>query len=271
LQAAVSVSYPNLSTFQCHIPSDPIGFDLTMRVIIFDYDDTLFPTSYISRHELYNTHVNSIEFQHHREAFLELENAAICMLAEAVSVGDLVVIVTNGKLDWIKYSMKMFYHRLFEFVRKSDTPIVSAQDIFAVYSPHPTMWKMYCFKHLLTSLASTNMKPSILISVGDGEHEALACESAARGADIPYRNVIFLETPSPRHMTKQLNILIRELKDVIGHHAVTVDFKATVTSGGNIEFCPMLKNEDEEKSSFVSAVPVHERPPTPVQPAQTVS
>lgn len=199
-----------------------------------------------------------MEFQRHREAFLDLENAAMSMLTEAIAVGDLVVIVTNGKLDWIKHSMKMFYRRLFEFVRKNDTPIVSAQDIFATYSPHPTMWKMYCFKHLLASLASTNMTPSVLISVGDGEHEMIACESAAQGVGIPYRNVIFLETPSLMQMTKQLNLLARELKGVISHEDVAVEYIATVTSGGNIEFSPASKDFDEEKASFVTPGPVHQ-------------
>jgi hypothetical protein len=225
-----------------------------MRVLIFDYDDTLFPSSHIAQHELYNSDINSMEFAHHREAFLELESAAIAVLTKAISVGDLVVIVTNGKLDWIKYSMKMFYHRFFEFVRKHDTPIVSAQDIFSSRNPHPTMWKVHCFQHLLASLFSTNNAPTLLISVGDGAHEAIACEVAAKGVGISYRNVILLETPSPKQMAHQLYILVQELNSVIDHQADKVDFTATVVSGGNIEYLPISKDIVVEENPTFSAI-----------------
>lgn len=115
---------------------------ITMRVIILDYDDTLFPSSHVAQHNLYQTPLNSTSFAHHRDAFLQLEVAAIALLTKAIAIGDLVVIVTNGKLDWIKYSMKMFYHQFFDFVRKNETPIVSAQDIFVQSTPHPVMWKV---------------------------------------------------------------------------------------------------------------------------------
>lgn len=249
-----------------------------MRVIIFDYDDTLFPSTHIARNNLYDAHVNSTAFMHHRECVQDLEAAAITMLAEAIALGDLIVIVTNGKLDWIKYSMKMYYQRFFEFVRQHDTPIVSAQDIFSPHSPHPMMWKITCFQQLLASLKSTNNSPSQLISVGDGAHEAIACEVAAQGIDIPYRNVILLDTPSPRQMTTQLSLLAQELHGVITHHAFKVDFNAAVVSGGNIEFRPVLKDVApvETPVPFQATIDVgagagcHHDPSVACTPPQTV-
>lgn len=208
-----------------------------MKVIIFDYDDTLFPTTYVSEQDLYNTSVQCPEFVHHRDVFQELETAAICMLSKAMSVGDLVVIVTNGRLDWIRYSMKMFYHRFFEFVCKNETPIVSAQDIFGASNSYPVMWKVNCFRQLLGSLCSTNNSPTQLISVGDGTHEAIACEISAREFNIPFRNVNFLDTPSPKQMTQQLYLLGQELMAIIGDCSTgRTSYNAAVVCGGFIEF-----------------------------------
>lgn len=214
-----------------------------MRVIILDYDDTLFPSTHIAQHDLYHLSIHSDGFIHHREVFLELETAAISMLAKAVAVGDLVVIVTNAKLDWVRYSMKMYYHRFFEFLRQHDTPIVSAQDIFSCINPHPATWKVSCFRQLVVSLKSTGNAPSVLVSVGDGAHEAIACELAALEVGIPYRNVKLLATPSPKQMTQQLQQLTREIGDVVEHKdfkEVNVDFIATVVSSGCISFQPVV-------------------------------
>jgi hypothetical protein len=207
-----------------------------MRVIILDYDDTLFPSSHVAQHNLYQTPINSTAFVHHRESFHELETAAISLLTKAIAVGDFIVIVTNGKLDWIRYSMKMFYHRFYDFVRKNETPIVSAQDIFASNNPHPLMWKVNCFRQLLGTLQATDNIPTMLISVGDGSHEAIACEVSARDYGICHRNVNFLDTPSPKQMTQQLHLLVQELPSVIDHKVVKTDFNASVVSGGCIEF-----------------------------------
>ena len=107
------------------------------------------------------------------------------------------------------------------------------------------MWKVNCFRHLLASLKSTSNAPSQLISVGDGSHEAIACEVAAHDAEIPYRNVILLDTPSPKQITAQLNLLAQELQGVISHSGCNVDFNAAVVSGGSIEFQPVIKDKDE--------------------------
>jgi hypothetical protein len=231
-----------------------------MRVIIFDYDDTLFPSSYIGEHDLYHTPIHSQEFVHHREKFQELETSAICTLTKAMAVGDLVVIVTNGKLDWIRYSMKMFYHRFFDFVRKNETPIVSAQDIFSSSNPHPVMWKVNCFRQLLGSLQSTNNIPTQLISIGDGSHEAVACEVSAREFNIPFRNVNFLETPSPKQLTQQLYLLGQEFSDIVSfQNSVEINtFNSAVVCGGFIEFhSTMQKMTNGQTCPEISRVAAH--------------
>ena len=208
---------------------------IAMRVIIFDYDDTLFPSSHVAQHELYKTPVDSPRFVHHKDFFHELETAAICLLTKAIAVGDLVVIVTNAKLDWVRYSMSKFYHRLYDFVRKHETPVVSAQDIFSQKTPHPVMWKVGCFRQLLGSLRLTGNNPTMLVSIGDGTHEAIACEVTAREFGIHHRSVNFLDTPSPKQMTQQLYLLSQQLHSIVDENVLKSEFNAVVVSGGCIE------------------------------------
>lgn len=208
-----------------------------MRLIIFDYDDTLFPSSFITEQDLCNTPIHSPDFYHHKSAFEEVESAAIFMLSTAISIGDLVVIVTNGKLDWIRYSMNMFYRNFNEFVRKNGTPIISAQDIFHLKTPNPAMWKICCFRQLVASLSSIDKSPTILVSVGDGSHESVACEVSAREAGIPFRNINLVDSPSPNQISQQLQILGQTFLTMVNPTDDLVNkYDATVVTNGRIEF-----------------------------------
>ena len=112
----------------------------------------------------------------------------------------------------------------------------------------------------------------MLISVGDGSHEAIACEVAAKEFGIGHRNVNLLDTPSPKQMTQQLHLLVQLLPRVLltaaspddqqqraqvkSNIIQATDFTAAViVPDGRIEFQTASVNHCKNMSSAGASLP----------------
>ena len=75
-------------------------------IIIFDWDDTLLPTSFLTPGGVFdeNIKISSVD----NEKLLKLEQAALKLLTDAIEKGK-VYIITNAGKGWVEYSAKKFY------------------------------------------------------------------------------------------------------------------------------------------------------------------
>jgi len=102
--------------------------------IIFDWDDTLFPTSYLID-DLRLNHRKSMKDQRisrrlHDEVssgLKELENCALMLINTAYSLGR-VILVTLARPPWVEQSCRCFYPAVGELIRQLRIKVVYAQE-----------------------------------------------------------------------------------------------------------------------------------------------
>lgn len=109
--------------------------DRSQTCIVFDWDDTLFPTNYII-HELKLDHTQPLASQAWLSASAEQTVTAKLAQCEAHALELLqrsslrghVALVTLAKDDWVHRCCRLWYPTIGEYIRSVDMPVLYAQD-----------------------------------------------------------------------------------------------------------------------------------------------
>jgi hypothetical protein len=159
--------------------------------IIIDWDDTLFPTSFVSRARPYYSKdhapwlaphmlIDTLEWKSipeymkpaFKKYFKELEEQIKLIILNAQKYGE-VIIVTNSEDGWIKDTCKLMP----DLLPLLDTiKIISAQDKWKYKSPVPGDWKKFEFEEIARPFIESKKNKIIkLICIGDSidEHTAI--------------------------------------------------------------------------------------------------
>lgn len=202
---------------------DPDNFDdcdsdsrrQAQALIIFDWDDTLFPTTWLKEQGLLADGVTmSAEQQAHLE---RVANQVSSTLHLAMELGK-VVIVTNAQQGWIEMSCTKFTPALTSLLRTID--IVSARSSFEHYTKAASEWKRMAFAHevdLFYGSGHSGQERNIL-SIGDSLHEQQALISVSK--DTPHcsgKSIKLFDTPSIEQLIEQHELLAGCLKDTVEH------------------------------------------------------
>ena len=132
-------------------------------LFIYDWDDTLFPTSWIIRNDY------SIRTLNHKLKmyFTYLDKLVFNLLNNTMKLGD-VIIVTNASIKWIEECLECM-----PSVRKlikSFIPVLSARDKYSkLYPTEIEYWKKNTFNEITFKRLHKQV-----ISIGDNESEYLA-------------------------------------------------------------------------------------------------
>lgn len=172
-------------------------------VIIFDWDDTLFPTTYVMTHA---THVPP-------ETLRPLTEAASQLLQAARKLGR-TFIITNGAYGWVEDCTQNYMSDLLPALE--GIPVISARHRFAsrYHASHVSAWKVQAFLELQSSL-SQDLITSFL-SIGDSNYEKNA--ALTTGQVFPnavIKTVKLVETPTPQELAAQLRLVYRELQKIV--------------------------------------------------------
>ncbi len=172
-------------------------------VTILDWDDTLFPSTNKSDHDL------------------SLLEPVICNLVENLKQRSLTVIVTNSQTGWINLCLEQHgWESLRQILVR--VPIFSARDWWEKDSPDPTEWKKRAFESLLNQIPTVQ-----LISIGDSESEHEALKHSVRMKHIRGKCVRMLERPTVEQMRYQCAIITDSL-DWLYHAPHDVDYHFTI-------------------------------------------
>lgn len=156
----------------------------TATLIVFDWDDTLCPSSWLSQNKLTLDDPPTIP-AHYQVLLDKMAEVAIETLRIASSLGS-VVIVTNAEEGWVEMSCKRFLPQLLgELINVKH---ISARTRYHTQTdfPHcPFAWKRKAFNDELHSFFSTLDTPKLIdnksiISLGDSPHERIAAMSINR-------------------------------------------------------------------------------------------
>jgi hypothetical protein len=172
-------------------------------LIILDWDDTLFPTTWITTNEI--NLKNNIETEKYRGYFNQIDQDLYNLLKKLTMCGT-VIIVTNALLSWIKLSTTILpkTSSILESIK-----VISARGDYQSKSQNPMDWKKLAFESIIQTITK---KINNIISVGDAEYEYNALISLFDNNPKTYKllkSVKFIKYPTKEVLIDQIRVLER--------------------------------------------------------------
>ncbi len=171
-------------------------------LIIFDWDDTLLPTSFLTPGGVFNEDI--ILSESDQDKLLKLEQSVLTLLNETVEKGN-VYIITNAGKGWVEYSAKRFYPSIVEQLSK--IKIISARGEYEkIYPGNSRQWKIQAFLNLLNDV-DVKLVTNI-ICIGDSLFEMEAGRIlASKFTEAFIKTIKFREAPKLDELIKQLKLV----------------------------------------------------------------
>jgi hypothetical protein len=196
-------------------------------VIVFDWDDTLLCSSFLSSKGL---RLDSDRSKHpDLDAPLrELETSVCAVLNLACSYGT-VHIITNAETGWVQLSAQKFLPAVLPLLAK--VSVISARSTYeAMFPDSPLKWKYYAFQERLSPTFNSGLKKEKnIVSFGDSHVEREAVRAVTRGyPQTKCKSVKFAERPSMEQLRRQIE-LVTNCFQYIHNHDGDLDLQLTVT------------------------------------------
>jgi hypothetical protein len=224
-----TVTSAGLERVQLDIPEGKVKHDKE-TVIIFDWDDTLLASSFLSS-KGYRLDSEKITCADTLAGLKELENSVVQVLNLALTYGA-VHIVTNAETGWVQLSAQKFIPGVCPLLSKIN--VISARSTYENMFPDaPLKWKFYAFQERLSSVFAESKKEKNIISFGDSHVEREAVRAVTRGfPNTKTKSVKFAERPSLEQLRRQID-LVTNCFQYIHNHEGDLDLQLTVTVNNN--------------------------------------
>lgn len=175
-------------------------------VIIFDWDDTLLCSSFLSGKDGHQLGLST------RRVLHAIETNAIRLLEMAMKLGH-TFIITNAMEGWIEYSAAKYVPGLLPILQK--VQLISARSRYEEQYPcEVNKWKINAFldvQHKLDSEVITN-----LTSVGDSNYEMDATHiMAEKFSQALIKTIKLKENPSSEELLKQLELIVPKFEQIV--------------------------------------------------------
>lgn len=171
-------------------------------IIIYDWDDTLLPTSFLTPNGVFDE--NMILPESDKEKLLKIEQSVFLLLTESIEKGN-VYIITNAGKGWVEYSANRFYPSIVALLPKIE--IISARGEYEkLYPGNSRQWKIQAFLNLLKNV---NIKlVTNIICIGDSLFEMEAGRIlASKFTEAFIKTIKFREAPKLDELIKQLKLV----------------------------------------------------------------
>ena len=208
------------------------------NIFIIDWDDTLFPTTWISKNSINLDNLESVK--DYKLYFIELDKTIsiflekISNMCKNTTVSGHIYIVTNANINWIKTCLNNLQLTKKNII-KNNIRIVSARDIYSPYSNSPTEWKINTFRDILNNIimkmednqhgGSSNIMSNTflnIISLGDANYEYLALinldnyfKSNNKNVNYLLKSIKFMEKPSFDYIIDQIQVVNKNTNFII--------------------------------------------------------
>lgn len=188
-------------------------------LVILDWDNTLFPTTWISEKSA------NLNDDAHRKIYtvqLKTLDIVLCELLKKIRENAKIIIVTNAMPIWIKISSSVLpkTHEILKNIR-----IVSARKEYQDKSNDIWDWKKLAFireSHL--ELSDCSFKN--ILSIGDAHYEYKALTELFHIHPDPkvLKTIKLMDEPDLNHLIDQLKVLNKGIEEII-HHPDHLDLK----------------------------------------------
>ena len=181
-------------------------------LFIFDWDDTLFCTSFLI--PILNSTINKENIKTIKKKLVNLDENVSKLLKHTLEKG-LVFIITNASPGWVEYSSSNFLP-LTEKILKN-IKIISAKSLYSkIYPGDPRQWKIKAFEYAIESNNINKKILSNIISFGDSYIDLEAIENLKYLFNNAFIKIIkFKENPHPVQLEKQIFIIDSQLDFII--------------------------------------------------------
>jgi hypothetical protein len=206
-------------------------------MIIFDWDDTLLPSSYLgSRRCRLDSDFKHIPYGDRiKSALDQLDNVVSSLLKTATQYGK-VHIITNAEQGWVQLSAAKFLPLTSSLL--PSFVIESARTAHERSFPDaPLKWKMSSFaeniQNFLTSTSRSDMHTEKhIISLGDSQLERQAVRTTTRGYaqyKLHTKSIKLSENPSIEQLTRQMELVTQCFNYICTHNA-DLDLQMSVSA-----------------------------------------
>ena len=178
-------------------------------LIIFDWDDTLLPTSFLTPGGSFNEEIKLSDSD--IEKLKKIEECVFLILTESIEKGN-VFIITNAGKGWVEFSANKFYPSIMELLKKIE--IISARGEFEKkYPGNSRQWKIQAFLDLLKYV---NIKlVTNIICMGDSLFEMEAGRIlASKFKEAFIKTIKFKEAPKLDELIKQLKLVCHQFNSI---------------------------------------------------------
>ncbi|CAJ1332175.1 unnamed protein product, partial [Effrenium voratum] len=227
----------------------PVSLDTTEALLLFDWDDTLLPTSWIHEQGWLNEEgdlvspADEIILNRQQQVLLqELEVKVEQTLLTAMGYGR-VVIVTNAMEGWVETSCAAFLPGLRPLLDELDivsarafatpsgrTRTISSRFEEGVGIDGPAEWKRRAFAEIMeAAFAEGGSRPNVL-SIGDSVYEQDAIKAATKCA-MSQRE----ESPDIQQLIEEHDLLFHHLDTAVAHE-VASGLSGAALRLGDIQF-----------------------------------
>lgn len=196
------------------------------NIVIIDWDDTLFPTSWLNENDI-KLNQDNVKITY-KIYFQELDKSISSLIKSYSEVGT-VYIVTNANMRWIKASLNCL-PKTGEIIIKNDVRIISSRDIYS-QDTETSKWKLKTFETIiktdLKNIFKIKNKEIVIniISFGDAVYEYVALinlhtilyNKTEKNKDINFylKNIKFKPKPSFDTMIEQMELVKKNRFSII--------------------------------------------------------
>jgi hypothetical protein len=179
-------------------------------LIILDWDDTLFPTSWINKNDIDIVNINKISYVKY---FEKIDSSLVDLFNNLINLGD-VLIITNALLNWINISSKILPNSYNLFKNNKNIKFISARGQYSSVTNNINDWKKLAFINELKKKTKYK-KINNIISIGDAEYEYNALINLHYDdKDRLLKSVKFIKYPDNYNIYEQINILNNSIYNI---------------------------------------------------------
>lgn len=181
-------------------------------IIVFDWDDTLLPSSFLSsKGYRVDAPVNCPEVE---KQLREHAESVISVLTLALKYGH-VHVITNAEAGWVQLSARTFMPAVVPLLQK--LTILSARTTYEPQFPDsPFRWKLKAFRDRI--MPNRKLCYRNVISFGDSHVEREAVRTVTRNAaNVRTKSVKFAERPSMEQLRRQIELVSNCFQYIFSH------------------------------------------------------
>jgi len=192
-------------------------------LIIFDWDDTLLPTTFLTPNGEYNDKL--VLSQSEADQFKLIEKAVYKILTTALEKGE-TYIITNAAPGWVEYTGNKFYPSIIRVLQ--NIKVLSARGAYEKSYPKDyRQWKIQTFLEMKKEFDS-NLITNIMC-MGDSMIEMEAGHLLSSKFNKAYiKTIKFRESPRLKVLYKQLLMIIEKFNEIyltLKSLAISIDKK----------------------------------------------